>query len=281
LVAISGCYVEYMLFERDYNILTPEELNRFNKAKEFYSKKKDNFGGMKGHHLMKYYEMLPRSAYYYESLFPNNYLDIGLLKNANSLENIRQQFTDLLDSDISERDILNFINRNEHYYIIGSLYHAGYDFGHHIAFLFKEFELTSTYKADYLLVGKNSGGFNFIFVELENPYSNITLNDGELGETFRKGVKQVKNWDDWIEGNFNTLRLIFQKYKNPRKELPKEFYELDKSRLNYIVLAGRRANFKDKTYRIKRKTLKSSNIKLMHYDNLIDSFATLIETKNY
>ncbi|GAA0894084.1 hypothetical protein GCM10009122_37640 [Fulvivirga kasyanovii] len=270
-----------MLFNRDFNRLTEAEQIQLNKAEMFYKQKTDGKGHIYGDDLMKYHDMLPKSAYYNKSLFPNNYLDIDLLKDKDSLNLIKSQFMELLDSNISERDILNFINQNEHYYLIGALYHAGYDFGHHEAFLFKEFELTATYKTDYLLVGKNSGGYNFIFIELENPYSNITLQNGELGATFRKGIKQVEDWDDWIESNFSTLRLIFAKYKNPQQVLPEEFFELDKSRLNYIVIAGRRANFNDKTYRIKRKTLKSSNIKLLHYDNLIDCFISLCDIKNY
>lgn len=35
----------------------------------------------------------------------------------------------------------------------------------HNAFLFEEFELTSTFKASYLLIGKNAGGFNLILID--------------------------------------------------------------------------------------------------------------------
>ena len=64
--------------------------------------------------------------------------------------------------------------------------------GHHGAYLFPEFPLGTSYKADYLLIGNGSGGHEFIFIELENPKGNITLQNGELGNTFRKGILQVR-----------------------------------------------------------------------------------------
>jgi len=189
-------------------------------------------------------------------------------------------FKTLLDLEITEREILNFINNNKYYNIIGSIFQK-YLFGHHEAFLFKEFELTSTYKADYLLIGRGSGGYSFVFIELENPYGQITNKNGEFGGTFRKGIKQVEDWDTWLEANYSSLRLIFDKYKNPRMDLTKEFNVLDKSRFNYVVIAGRRKDFNEKTYELKRKYLKRNNINIMHYDNLYDHFIDLTKHKNY
>ena len=186
-----------------------------------------------------------------------------------------------MEVDISERKILNFINENKYYNLIASLFHTGYTFGHHDAYLFKEFEFPSTYKADYLLIGKNSHGYHFIFVELENPSGSITTKNGGFGSTIRKGIKQVREWDKWIEGNFHSLSLIFDKYKNKRIELPKEFRSLNKTRINYVVIAGRRDDFNDETYEEKRRLFRSENIQLLHYDNLIDSFKKLQATRNY
>lgn len=64
----------------------------------------------------------------------------------------------------------------------------------HEAYLFPEFQLGNLYKADYLLMGKSSVGFEFIFIELESPYGKITLNDGQLGAEFRDGISQLEDW---------------------------------------------------------------------------------------
>jgi len=46
-------------------------------------------------------------------------------------------------------------------------------------------------------------------------------------------------------------------------------------------VAGRRSDFSDKTYELKRKYLKRNNINILHYDNLFDSFDFLRIAKNY
>ncbi|WP_159523877.1 Shedu anti-phage system protein SduA domain-containing protein [Sunxiuqinia indica] len=269
-----------MLYERDYNILTEEEKERIEEAELHKSKTYPKLDGWSTEDFFKYHELLPQSSYFYNSLFPNNLLQIDSLKNNELNKNIEQNFVELINGEITERDILNFINNNRYYNLIGAIF-QWFQFGHHKAYLFKEFEFPTTYKADYLLVGRNSGGYHFVFIELENPYGQITQKDGELGTTFRKGIKQVNDWDSWIESNFSSLRLSFEKFKSPRKELSKEFLLLDKSRLNYVVIAGRRSDFNDKTYEIKRKYLKNNNIHIMHYDNLIDAYKNLIREKNY
>lgn len=270
-----------MLFERDYTILTEEEKKRYNLAEEYLRAHKGKSKILTPAVLNKYFELKPMACHYYESLFPNNYLDPQLLKNKEQLSQIEKGFISLLNSNPTERSILNYINDNGYYNLIASVFHYGYTFGHHDAYMFKEFELTSTYKADYLLVGKNSHGYHFIFIELENPTGLITNADGEFGQTIRKGLKQVKDWDKWLERNFQSLSLIFDKSKNPEINLPNEFRYLNKTRINYVVIAGRRSQFNDNTYEEKRRLLRQNCITLMHYDNLIDSFKDLQKSDNY
>lgn len=269
-----------MLYDRDFNILTSDESEKIKKAESFKARTAILKNGWTPENFLKYRELLPEAADFHNSLFPNNLLYPDSIRNKDLNEKIRKDFETLLDSKITERDILNFINNNKYYNIIGSIFQK-YLFGHHQAFLFKEFELTSTYKADYLLIGRGSGGFGFVFIELENPYGQITTKNGEFGGTFRKGIKQVEDWDSWLEANYSSLKLIFDKYKNPRMELTKEFNSLDKSRLNYVVIAGRRTDFNEKTYELKRKYLKRNNINIMHYDNLLDYFNDLSKQNNY
>lgn len=270
-----------MLYERDYNKLTEDESLKWKEAEDFIKNNQGKHGELSVDVMFKYHELKPTAAYHYESLFPNNRLNPDSLDDKSKLKQMEKEFADLLKTDISERSILNFINKNKYYNLIASLFHAGFTFGHHDAYLFKEFEFPTTYKADYLLIGKNSHGYHLLFIELENPTGSITTKDGAFGQTIRKGIKQVKDWDKWIEGNFHSLSLTFNKYKNPRTELPKEFRTLNKTRLNYVVLAGRRDNFNEETYDEKRGLIRTDNIHVLHYDNLIDSFRLFQTTNNY
>ncbi len=192
-----------MLYDRDYNILTEDELSRIEQAESYKEKSSVLNCGWSVENMFKYHEILPEAARYYNSLFPNNRLNPDSLKDMSINKKIESEFQKLLDSEITERNILNFINENRYYNLIGSIF-QWYTFGHHDAYLFKEFEFPSTHKADYLLIGGSSGGYSFVFIELENPYGQITQKNGEFGDTFRKGIKQAEDWDSWLESNYSS-----------------------------------------------------------------------------
>jgi hypothetical protein len=273
-----------MLYDRDYRLLTEEEKLIWQKVEDTFNKCK-----AKKHNIItpaamkKYYKDIPVAVLYHQQLFPNNYLNTDDLKNKEKLTKTVEEFKSLLNNNaITERNILNFIRDKKAYFIIASILKGfHYSFGHHNAFAFKEFELPPNHLVDYLLVGKNSDGYEFVFIELENAYGQITNNEGEFGTTIRKGIKQINDWDNWLESNYASLKLVYDKYVGDIEQLPREFHELDKSRLHYVVIAGRRKDFTKKTYQLKRKLLKSNNILLLHYDNLFDSAEFLLTTGNY
>ncbi|QCU21188.1 DUF4263 domain-containing protein [Bacillus altitudinis] len=82
-----------------------------------------------------------------------------------------------------------------------------------------EFQIGNYYQADFLLIGRSSGGHELVFVEFEHPNKNITINSGHLGEAFRKGINQVKDWRSLIQRNYSTISDTLYKYKSPIKTL--------------------------------------------------------------
>lgn len=132
-----------------------------------------------------------------------------------------------------------------------------------------------------MLIGKNSGGYEFIFIELEHPYGKIIKKDGALGEVFRKGIEQTKDWKRWLDRNYQSLRENFVKNIKNNDRLPSEFVEYDSTRFHYVVVAGRRDDFNEDTYCIKREHKKEQNITLLHYDNLIDFSKDIIGKSTY
>lgn len=270
-----------MLYERDYKILTEEEKKIWERVESVYNKANKD-GTISVLALNNYYKNLPISVLHYKQLFPNNFLNNDSLKEKEALKITLEEFKACIDSKVSEREIINFIQSRRCFFIITSIFKGfHFNFGHHGSFAFKEFELPPNYVVDYLLVGKNSDGYHFIFVELENAYGSITNTDGEFGTTIRKGIKQINDWDIWLESNYFSLRLVFNKYLGKLQDLPKEFYELDKTRIHYVIVAGRRDDYNKRTYLLKRKLLRTQNILLMHYDNLLDSAANLLKTGYY
>ena len=274
-----------MLYERDFRKLTDEEIAEWKSAEEFYENSTDKIGGITitGEHLIQYYKRLPLAVVHHRELFPNNFLNTDCFENIKKINSKIQDYKALIERDTTtERDVLNFIREKQAYFIIASIMTGfGYNFGHHKAFIFKEFELPPNYIVDFLIVGKNSGGFEFIFVELESVYGQIINKDGDYGTNIRKGLNQINDWDSWIDSNYSTLKLVYDKYLGTIEQLPREFMELDKSRIHYVVVVGRRKDYTRKTYQLRRKLLKTSNIQLLHYDNLIDSSEFLVVKKNF
>lgn len=263
------------LYERDYFSLTPDEKVEWDLLKQKESPAKIGGVSIQNTSFIDY----PKALKHYLSLFPNNYLDIMELGETERLKGLVEGLRQILDAEeTTERNIVSYLKENEAYFIIGSLLKSYYyTFGHHDAFVFPEFQLGNSFKADYLIVGRGSGGYEFVLVELEAPSGNITIAGGELGAVLRKGLNQIEAWDSWIDSNYQSLKETFDKYKKPDATLPREFTSLDKSRIHYAVIAGRRTDFKKNTYRNRRK----SKASILHYDNLLDSSENIIGKNTY
>ncbi|OEF95972.1 Shedu anti-phage system protein SduA domain-containing protein [Desulfuribacillus alkaliarsenatis] len=263
------------LYERDYNQISKDEIIEIDRVMEKYTKK---LGNIKIYNS-SYFREQPKAGRHYASLFPNNYLDIEDLQNKKELERKNKQFLNLLENNgAKEQEILNFIKNEKAYHVIGSIMKE-YRFGHHDAYLFPEFQLGNSYKVDYLLVGKSSGGYEFILVELEAPYGRITIKSGDFGETIRKGINQIEDWKIWLNSNYSAFNEPL--LKSCKGELSHEFYKYEPNRFHYAIVVGRRENFNEKTYILKRSLRNQQNINLLHYDNLIDKASRLIEEPSY
>ena len=212
------------LYQRDYSLgLKQDEKKELRKIKEseVILRKNESSICIRQNKYREY----PEAARFVDSLFPNNFLDPVKLSDINYIEKIYMEFKELINSEkCTERQVLNFINNKKYYQIIGAILCENFRFGHHSAYLFKEFNLGTDYTADYLLIGKSSGGYSFVFVELESVYGHCTLKDGELGNNFRKGIKQVIDWNRWIQSNYSTFYGELEKIKNKGKNFNTEFF---------------------------------------------------------
>lgn len=267
----------------DYKNVSEEDLleyERIRKSEFIFPGDK----GIRGRLRKNKFHEYPKSVRHYNSLFPNNYLDILELKKEVEIHSMIEAFEELLNSSPNEQQILSFINENENYLIIASIF-KHYNFGHHGAYLFKEFPLNTQYRADYLLVGKGSGGYEFIFIELEHPSNNPFKNNGtELSQYYQNGINQVKSWERFLEQQFSSLQPKFNEAKKNGESIPSEFINNDSTRRHYVVVAGRREHYEqnsDYSYAIRRYEQNSSRIKLLHYDNLIDFTESLIGENTY
>ncbi|MEH7114591.1 Shedu anti-phage system protein SduA domain-containing protein [Neobacillus niacini] len=265
------------IYSRDYKVLNEQELIQWEDLQEREIVRRIGKIAIRRNLYREY----PSAVRHFISLFPNNHLDIEDLQQREKLEKLVHEYSDLIsEKETTERTILNWIKEKQAYFIIASIMKSYYSFGHHDAYIFPEFQLGNSYQVDYLIIGQNSGGYEFILVELEHPNKKVTLADGYEGESLRKGLKQVRDWKSWLEGNYSSLYETFNKYKGDIKTLPIEFMRYDSSRIHYAVVAGKRSDFKEKTYEIKRQKL-AEKVLLLHYDNLYDTANSVIGEATY
>jgi hypothetical protein len=269
------------LYKKDFSKITQEEKIEWDNLKKQEIVEGPN--GLNGLVRKSLYREYPKAVRHFLSLFPNYFLDgVELQSEKVALDNKLSAFKDLLDkTTTTERDVLNFIKEQQAHFIIGAILKNRFTFGHHACYIFPEFPFSPNFQIDYLIVGQNSDGYHFVFVELENPYGAITTKDGSFGDTIRKGVKQVEDWEIWLEENFGHLRLIFEKHLNENESLPREFLVFDKTRTHYVVVAGRRSYFTDRTYRLRRNNVEQRKLHVLHYDNLIEESQSAIGTHTY
>jgi Domain of unknown function (DUF4263) len=269
------------LYDRDFNTISDEEKLVWEEIKE---QEKFVTNGKPSDIIRKsLYTNYPVAVRHFLSLFPNNFLDsVELRTESELLKEKLKSFNILLDdTEITERQILNFIKNEKAHFIIGSILKSNYRFGHHSLYVFPECKLPPNYQVDFLIIGENSDGHHFVFVELENPHKQITISDGSYGETIRKGIKQIDDWEMWLESNFSILRLVFEQSLNKTEKLPNEFTVFDKTRMHFVVVAGRRTDYNKKTYRLQRNNLEQRKLQVFHYDNLIDFATETIGTHTY
>lgn len=258
------------LYDQDYLNITQDD-----------QKLLDKINAQDGILTLSQTNMKTKSIRHYETLFPNHYLDHEDLHKEEKLQTLRAEYLKEISSTFAtETSIKKWIQTNKAYFIIASMLKEGYNFGHHQTYIFPEFQLGNSYQVDYLIVGKRSGGYEFLLIEMEHPNKEITTKTGELGNSFRKGLKQIEDWREYIEGRFSSLQETFLKYTNKINSLPREFTTFDASRFHYAVVAGRREDFKDYTYRQKRTYKEKQKIDLLHYDNLFDT-SELVINKYY
>ncbi len=230
---------------------------------------------------IKPYSELSMAVRHNLSLFPNNLVVLQDEKDSKDLETINSEFYSLIHKDGAlEQEVLNFINHTPAYHIVCGILMDRFQFGHHECYLFKELWLGTQYRADYLIIGKGSGGYEFVFVEFEKPDGRITLKNGHIGDAFRKGEFQIEDWKAWIDGNFSVLAKDLTRVKG-EVDMPPELERYDSTRFHYVVVSGLRSDFSETTYRTAREKASHLGIHLLHHDKLYENATELLKRDTF
>ena len=77
-----------------------------------------------------------------------------------------------------------------------------YNLGDKETYLFSEQKLGNDYVIDYMLIGKESGGYSLILVEFETPNTEYLISTANMeSESVRRGLTQLQDWKRWIDSN--------------------------------------------------------------------------------
>lgn len=211
---------------------------------------------------------------HYNSLFPNNYIDICTLKSLEN-EKILKEFKELINEpETKESDISKFIKDKNAYFIIASLLRET-SYGHHDVYVFPEFQLSDNSKVDYLIIGKSSQGYHFLFVEIEGVNKDPARVDGFFSDNLKQPERQIATWKSSLETNYSSIFDVFKKAKKCNTALTDEFHKYDPSRMDYAVIIGKRQHETDNSnkdifQKEKRKSIETNKTTIKNYDNLLD-----------
>lgn len=168
----------------------------------------------------------------------------------------------IINSAKKESDVQSYIKNNQKWFIPLSILKA-YDFGHHFSCVVPEYQLGAEYRLDYLLIGKNSLGYQFVFVEFEdvNVDYKLKTNNSETDKV-RKGINQIRDWKRWIDQN----KAYFLSSDGIREIAN----NVSPWGFRYALVVSRRERMDDMSNQLRGEMQRDLGVAIMSYDRLVD-----------
>ena len=174
-----------------------------------------------------------------------------------------EQLLKVLDSAKKENDIQNYIKENKKWFIPASIF-KDYDFGHHEAYISVEQPLGAEYKADYMLLGRNSIGHHIVLVEFENVNVDFRLKKSNMEtEAVRKGMTQINDWKRWMDNN-RPYFLQSCGLSDIGRNIPTWG-------ITYCLVVGRRKRMDDTSNQMRGQIQYERGVHIITYDRLVDN----------
>ena len=158
-----------------------------------------------------------------------------------------EQLLKVLDAAQKENDIQHYIKENKKWFIPASIF-KDYDFGHHEAYISIEQPLGAEYRADYMLLGRNSIGYHIVLVEFEN----------------------VNEWHRLMTGNdgWTAIGCIFCGLFDIGRNIPSWG-------ITYCLVVGRRKRMDHTSNQMRGQIQYERGVHIITYDRLIDNILKL------
>lgn len=200
---------------------------------------------------------------------PDNFIDLGYPRFQNiDFDKEACELESILNAASKESDVQRYIKDNKKWFIPGSLF-KDYDFGHHSAYLVPEQSLGAEYRADYMLLGKNSIGHQLILVEFEDVNVDYVLKTSNTEtETVRNGFAQIRDWKRWIDDHRDYF-LQSSGLSTISKDIPSWG-------IHYCIVVSRRSRMSDTANQMRLQMQHEiSGLHIVTYDRLVDNVRML------
>ena len=200
---------------------------------------------------------------------PKSFVNLGELRGKNiSYDKEAVLFLNVLDNAKKESDVQRYIKNNKKWFIPGSIL-KNYDFGHHEAYLLSEPALGKEYRADYMLLGRNSIGYHIVLVEFEDVNIDYVLSVRNTeSESVRNGLTQIQDWKRWMDNN--------REYFIRSTGLTDISGNIPSWGIFYCLVVGRRDRVNETANLMRGQRIRETpGLKIITYDRLIDNMKAL------
>jgi hypothetical protein len=208
-----------------------------------------------------------RAIRHLESRYPSNLLDVFSLPTDAKAD--IDEYESLLMESKEEKPLQDFFNIKP--YFIASLL-CETNFGHHATYAFSQFQIANKYRPDFVLAGKSSQGYGWVFIELQSPNCNLMLKNGMVAQQPREGLHQIKLWQEWFRKHLG--------YAKSSDGLDME--GLNEARMLYYLVVGSRDKYNEEANDWRdREMATDKSLRIISYDRLINTFKTIIDRRNF
>jgi hypothetical protein len=198
---------------------------------------------------------------------------------------LAEELETLIDSSTTERPIVRWLKQKENAWIL-PLAVKMYPF---VKYVLAEFHFGTDYRADFVVMGPFSGGFDIQFIEMEPPNVPLFTGAGKPAERFAGALAQVRDWKNYVDKNRDIVvkelaksaekeALLWTRWTKNSKfpsEFPSVLSPLRHPRAgfnwDYHIVIGRRTSLSEEQLEKKAAFYKHENVDLMTYDRLIDA----------
>lgn len=200
---------------------------------------------------------------------PSKFIKLPRHQDNIDFDDESENFRQILNASTKENDVQKYIKDNQKWFIPGSLL-RNYDFGHHEAYILPEPALGAEYRADYLLLGRNSIGYQLVLVEFEDVNVDYRLKSSDTeSEAVRKGLTQIMDWRRWMDEN--------RRYFLDNTGLSNISGNIPTWGIYYCLVVGRRSKMDETANQMrgqKKRDIPCLNI--VSYDRLVDNIKMLV-----